>query len=82
MKRFQARKSNGRFTPNTLENTFGLSIVACPHCGRFNPYPANGKKPETCHACGRGLTPVGVDAALPPAGEGSERAAAQLNYGR
>jgi hypothetical protein len=41
-----------------------------------------GFKFEYCPWCGNRPTPVGVDAALPPAGEGSERAAAQLNYDR
>lgn len=59
MKRQQARLTNGRFTRNTLENRFGLSVEACPACGRFNPYPAGGSKPETCHNCGARLAPGG-----------------------
>jgi len=62
--RFQARKSNGRFMPNTLENTLGLSIVVCSNCGRFNPYPAYTHKPDTCHNCGASLTPLGADAII------------------
>ena len=48
--RYQARRSNG------------LSIMECPSCGRFNPFPACVKKPDTCHACGFRLTPVAADA--------------------
>ena len=65
--RYQARKSNGRFTPNTFENTFGLSVIVCPACQRFNPYPAYTRKPEVCHNCGASLTPLGADAEQQPA---------------
>jgi len=52
-KRFQARRSNGRFTKNTLENTVGLHCEICPHCRRFNPYGLHEPKPTQCHACGQ-----------------------------
>lgn len=55
MKRFQSRGGGGRFRRNTMENTFGLHVPACPHCRRFNPYSVGEKKPENCHACGKPL---------------------------
>ncbi len=59
--RFQARRGNGRFTRNTLENTCGLHCLWCPHpdCGRGNPYTLNEAVPTQCHACGKPLTPDG-----------------------
>ncbi len=54
--RFQSRRGNGRFTRNTLENTFGLTVQACPHCGRFNPRAVGEPERETCHACGKPLS--------------------------
>lgn len=41
MKRRQARLTDGRFTRNTLENTFGLRSIICA-CGAINAY---GRKP-------------------------------------
>jgi len=59
MKHHQARRSNGRFIRNTLENTFGLSAPVCPNCRRFNPYRLGLEpKPTHCHACGHPLTEV------------------------
>jgi len=57
MKRFQARRGNGRFTKNTMENTFGLHCAGCPHadCRRLNPSRVGEPAPTTCHACGRSL---------------------------
>ncbi len=54
-KRFQSRHGNGRFTRNTLENTFGLTVQVCPHCQRFNPRAVDEPERETCHACGKSL---------------------------
>ena len=54
-RRFQARRGNGRFTRNTMENTFGLSVQVCPHCNRFNPRDAGTPELETCRACGKSL---------------------------
>lgn len=58
MRRRQARRANGKFTGNTMENTFGLHCQVCPHddCRRFNPWPVGEPRPEACHACGRSLT--------------------------
>lgn len=58
MKRFQARRGNGRFTRNTFENTLGLHVKVCPTCGRFNPYDVGAPMPEKCHDCGASLAPV------------------------
>ena len=57
MKRFQQRRGNGRFTRNTLENTFGLSVEVCPHCQRLNTRGAGEPPAENCHACGQPLKP-------------------------
>lgn len=38
MKRYQSRLGNGRFTPNTTENCFGLRTIICPSCRAINPY--------------------------------------------
>lgn len=54
-RRFQARRGNGRFTRNTLENTVGLHCLWCPHCGRGNPSPVGQPQPTECHACGKPL---------------------------
>jgi hypothetical protein len=59
-RRFQARRGNGRFTRNTMENTFGLSVDVCPHCRRFNPRPAYEKAAENCHACGKPLREIDI----------------------
>lgn len=58
-KRYQARKSNGRFTRNTIQNIFGLQVFACPHCGRFNTYGARESRPQICHNCNGPLIEVG-----------------------
>lgn len=52
--RRQARRGNGRFTRNTMENTFGLHCEVCPvdTCRRLNPWTVGQAKPERCHACG------------------------------
>jgi hypothetical protein len=63
MSRLQARRGNGRFTRNTMENTFGLHVDIHEHkadgswCGSFNPWPVGEPRPETCHACGESLPP-------------------------
>lgn len=44
MKRHQARRANGRFARNTLENCFGLRALICT-CGAINSY---GRKPAEC----------------------------------
>lgn len=53
MKRYQARKSSGRFTRNTPENTFGLHVDVCPGrdgkwCGRLLPVNVGEKRREFC----------------------------------
>lgn len=62
--RLQARRANGRFIRNTLENTFGLRCITCPKCQRFNPYGLKEQQgpfpdprnrwdiPKSCHNCG------------------------------
>lgn len=59
-RRFQARRGNGRFARNTMENTFGLSVEVCPweDCRRFNPRAVGERKAERCHACGRRMDGV------------------------
>lgn len=63
MKRFQARRGNGRFTRNTPENTFGLHMGIHERrpdgqwCGAFNPSRVGEPRPQTCHVCGGSLTP-------------------------
>jgi hypothetical protein len=52
MKRFQARRGNGRFTRNTPENTLGLHIDVCPTCRVLVPYELGAEPPDTCHSCG------------------------------
>lgn len=52
MKRFQARRGNGRFQRNTLENTMGLRAGVCPHCRSFNPSPTAEAAREFCAHCG------------------------------
>jgi len=52
--RFQQRRRNGRFTRNTLENTFGITVDLCSatECRRLTTrnvgVPSSGK----CWACG------------------------------
>lgn len=61
MRRLQARRGNGRFTRNTMENTFGLHAGIHERkadgswCGAFNPSRVGEPRPETCHACGESL---------------------------
>jgi hypothetical protein len=57
MRRFQARRGNGKFTRNTMENTFGLHCDVCPNqaCRRLSPYRVGEPRPQTCHACGASL---------------------------
>lgn len=52
MGRFQARRGNGKFTRNTMENTLGLHCDVCPKCGGLNPYGLNESPPDACHNCG------------------------------
>ena len=59
--RRQARRGNGRFTRNTLENTVGLHANIHERkadgtwCGAFNPTRVGEQVPEHCHACGERL---------------------------
>lgn len=69
MKRWQARRCNGRFTRNTFENTFGLHAGVHERkangewCGAFNPSPVGEPRPTYCHACGESLeTPERTEA--------------------
>lgn len=55
MKRFQARRSGGRFTRNTLENTCGLHAGICDACHRFNAHGVNETAPDVCAHCGATL---------------------------
>lgn len=55
MKQYRARLSNGRFTRNTLENTFGLHCDICPKCNGCIPYGVNEAPPQKCHHCGEKL---------------------------
>jgi hypothetical protein len=55
MKRHQARKGNGRFIKNTIENTFGLHCIFCPNCGIGNPYGLAEERPSKCHSCEKDL---------------------------
>jgi hypothetical protein len=47
------RRGNGRFTRNTLANTFGLNVEICerPACWRMTPYALGEQKPTVCQAC-------------------------------
>lgn len=69
MKRYQARRGNGRFTRNTPENTFGLHVAVCPACRRFNPSAVDEPRPTRCHACSAELDPL-----VPPEIEAAVRA--------
>ena len=51
-RRFQARRLNGRFTRNTLANTFGFRAEVCAACRGFTTYSLNEPKPEKCGHCG------------------------------
>jgi hypothetical protein len=69
MRRFQARRGNGRFTRNTMENTLGLHCAVCPACRRLNPSPVGEPRPTHCHACGAALV---EDAPTPGEKESSD----------
>lgn len=72
MKRFQARRGNGRFQRNTPENTLGLSVHVHERkmdgswCGGLNPTEAGGPAPKTCGHCGE---PLRQESAPPADGE-------------
>jgi hypothetical protein len=58
-RRLQARRGNGRFTPNTPENTLGMHFNihgfradGTTWCGAFNPSRVGEDRPIHCHACG------------------------------
>lgn len=51
MRRLQARRGNGRWQRNTMENTFGLHAGICPRCGSFNPHGLNEEAPLLCKHC-------------------------------
>lgn len=57
-RRFQARRGNGRFTRNTLENTLGLTSnvhewkADGSWCGAINPSSVGEPRPVTCSHCG------------------------------
>lgn len=61
MKRFQARRGNGRFTPNTPENSLGMHFNVHERkadgswCGAFNPSTVGQPRPTHCHTCGEAL---------------------------
>ncbi len=55
MKRYQSRKRNGRFTKNTLQNTFGIIVVHCKCRTLANHYSVGEPKPEVCRDCGNKL---------------------------
>ena len=55
MNKLQARRSNGRWTKNTLQNTFGLDTIICKNCGAIHPYNSRDPreiKPNKCRDCG------------------------------
>jgi len=60
MRRYQARRSSGRFTRNTTENTFGFHTVVCAACRRFNTWDVGAARPAMCHACGEVLRDEGA----------------------
>ena len=64
MKRFQARRRSGRFTRNTMENSFGLHVEVCEHedCRILNPWKVGEPRPVNCHRCGRPLNVPKADA--------------------
>lgn len=68
MKRFQARRGNGRFTRNTLENTMGLTNQTCPNfdCRRLNVRGVHEAPRTHCHACGTLLGAAGGHYGHPP----------------
>jgi hypothetical protein len=50
--RFQARRGNGRWQRNTMENTFGLHVDVCESCRAFVSYSISEAPPDACHRCG------------------------------
>jgi hypothetical protein len=52
MRRFQARRSSGRFTRNTTENTFGFSCDVCESCRRITTWTVGEPRPNACTHCG------------------------------
>lgn len=54
-RRFQARRHNGRYQRNTLENTVGLHAGICEACHRFNPHGVTEVPPDVCEHCGAPL---------------------------
>jgi hypothetical protein len=51
-KRIQSRRSNGRYTRNTLANTFGLKAYICASCRSFNTVSVGEARPDKCRNCG------------------------------
>jgi hypothetical protein len=64
VKRFQARRGNGRFIRNTPENTLGLHFSVHEHkpdgswCGALNPSRVGEERPTTCSQCGGSLVEI------------------------
>ena len=62
MGRLQARRGNGRFTRNTMENTFGLHVHVHERkangdwCGGLNPWRVDELFPTHCATCGEPLS--------------------------
>lgn len=56
-RRIQNRTYGGRFTQNTVENTFGLHLQVCPwsDCGQFNPRDIGEPAKISCKRCTRPL---------------------------
>jgi hypothetical protein len=77
--RFQARRGNGRFTRNTMENTFGLHVgvherkASGEWCGSMNPSRVGEPRPTHCHACGEPLSADAVDPYASSTGKPSTR---------
>lgn len=71
MRRCQARRGNGRFTPNTAENTLGMHFGVHERkqdgswCGAFNPSTVGEPRPTHCHACGESLVAEESTSAAP-----------------
>lgn len=59
--RMQARRGNGRWTRNTMENTLGLHCAIHGRkangewCGALNPSRVGEPRPTMCHSCGEHL---------------------------
>lgn len=74
MRRFQARRANGRFRQNRIED-LGMHFnvherkVNGDRCGALNPSKVGEPRPETCSHCGEPLTiqeeAVGASEATP-----------------